>query len=80
MNLLKSRDITIFRRAGTDPVNFYLHLVDGKWMFYDSSAWGIESLDNVRAQFDRVVAKSSFKGLLNLLREKIELMKKWRSR
>lgn len=49
-------------------------------MFYDSSAWGIESLDNVRAQFDRVIAKSSFKGLLNLLREKIELMKKWRSR
>jgi phospholipid transport system substrate-binding protein len=69
-----------FPAGRNGPVNFYLHLVDGKWMLYDSSAWGVVGLDNFRAQCDRVIAKSSFKGLLNLLREKIELMKKWRSR
>lgn len=68
-----------FPARSNGPVNYYLHLVDGKWMLYDFSAWGVERLDNYRAQFNRVIAKSSFKGLLNLFREKIELMEKRRN-
>lgn len=60
-------------------VIYKLHLVDGKWRIYDWSAWRIESVDNLRAQFNRVIANSSFEGLIKLLREKKELVDKRRA-
>ncbi len=46
---------------------------------YDYSGWGIGRVDNYRAQFDRVIANSSFEGLIKLLREKKELIEKRRA-
>jgi len=60
-------------------VIYKLHLVDGKWRIYDWSTWRIESVDNLRAQFNRVIANSSFEGLIKLLREKKELVDKRRA-
>jgi len=64
------------RRNG--PVVYKLHLVDGKWKLYDSSAWGVSSVEVLRAQFTRVIAKSSFRGLISALRERTEQMEKGR--
>jgi phospholipid transport system substrate-binding protein len=66
-----------FRRDA--PAIYKLHLVDGKWKVFDGSAWGIERVDNLRAQFNRVIANSSFEGLIKQLREKKELVDKRRS-
>ena len=60
-------------------VTYKLHLVDGKWRIYDWSTWRIESVDNLRAQFNRVIANSSFEGLIKQLREKKELVDKRRA-
>src|SRR5262245_42640388 len=45
------------------PVVYKLHLVETKWKVYDSSLWGVSSVEVLRAQFTRVIAKSSFRGL-----------------
>jgi phospholipid transport system substrate-binding protein len=68
-----------FPAARNAPVVYKLRLVDGKWKLYDSSGWGVSSVENLRAQFDRVIAKSSFQGLIKLLREKKESMEKRRA-
>ena len=58
------------------PAVYKLHLVDGKWKLYDYTGWGVSSVEVLRAQFTRVIAKSSFRGLINALREKTEQMEK----
>lgn len=67
-----------FPEKSNAPVVYKLHLVDGKWKLYDYTGWGVSSLEVLRAQFTRVIAKSSFRGLINALREKTEQMEKAR--
>jgi|SRR4030095_12488521 phospholipid transport system substrate-binding protein len=58
------------------PVVYRLHLVGATWKVYDSSLRGVSSVEVLRAQFTRVIAKSSFRGLINTLRERTEEMEK----
>jgi phospholipid transport system substrate-binding protein len=60
------------------PVVYKLHLVDGVWKLYDYTEWGVSSVEVLRAQFARVIARSSFRGLINALREKKEQMERAR--
>lgn len=51
-------------------VNYKLHLSPAGWRAYDVVVEGISIVNNYRAQFDRVLSKKSFDGLLQDLRDK----------
>jgi phospholipid transport system substrate-binding protein len=52
------------------PVLYRLKRSDGKWKVYDAVVENISIVNNFRSQFDRVISKSSFDELKNMLREK----------
>ena len=54
------------------PVVYKLRRVDGTWKIYDEVIGNISVVNNFRAQFNRVISKSSFEELTKLLREKGE--------
>jgi phospholipid transport system substrate-binding protein len=43
--------------------------VGGKWRIYDVIAENISLVNNYRSQFNRVIAKSSFEGLLKMMKQ-----------
>ena len=51
-------------------VDYKLQLVDGKWKIYDIVAEGISLVNNYRAQFNRVLANSSFDDLMQRIKAK----------
>jgi len=59
----------IDKNGQTYSVVYKLHRVDGKWRIYDVVAENISVVNNYRAQFDRVIAKSSFEGLLKMMKQ-----------
>jgi len=80
-NLAEVRGYFYFPAGRNAPAVYKLHLVDGRWKLYDYSAWGVEDVKNLRAQFDRVIRKSSIKGLVDLLNEKQTFLEKsWANR
>lgn len=50
--------------------NYRLHNRDGDWKVYDVIIEQISLVNNYRAQFNRVLARSSFKELLESMRQK----------
>jgi phospholipid transport system substrate-binding protein len=50
--------------------NYRLHNVDGDWKVYDVIIERISIVNNYRAQFNRVLARSSFEELLETMKEK----------
>ena len=50
-------------------VVYKLHKVEGKWRIYDVVAENISLVNNYRAQFNRVIAKSSFEELLRIMKQ-----------
>lgn len=54
------------------PVVYKLRRVDGTWKIYDEVIGNVSVVNNFRAQFNRVISKSSFEELTKLLREKGE--------
>lgn len=46
------------------PIGYWLHNVNGQWKVYDN----VDLAKNFRAQFERVIAKSSLKELLERIR------------
>jgi phospholipid transport system substrate-binding protein len=48
---------------------YKLHKVDIKWRIYDVVAENISLVNNYRAQFNRVIAKSSFEELLRIIKQ-----------
>jgi phospholipid transport system substrate-binding protein len=53
-------------------IDYRLHLVAGDWKVYDVVIENISMVNNYRAQFIRVINRSSFDGLLRALRDRIE--------
>ena len=51
------------------PVAYKLHDVDGQWKVFDVVIDHISLVSNYRAQFDRVIAKSSIKDLIQRLKQ-----------
>jgi phospholipid transport system substrate-binding protein len=51
------------------PINYQLHDVDGQWKVYDMVIDHVSIVSNYRAQFDRVLAKSSVKELLQKIKQ-----------
>jgi len=59
----------IDKNGQTYSVVYKLHRVDGKWRIYDVVAENISLVNNYRAQFNRVIAKSSFEELLKIMKQ-----------
>ena len=60
----------IVTRYGEDlPINYWLHSVNGQWKVYDMVIDHVDLAKNFRAQFERVIAKSSLKELLERMKD-----------
>ena len=51
------------------PIDYQLHDVGGQWRVYDVVIDQVSIVSNYRAQFDRVIAKSSVKELLQRIKQ-----------
>jgi len=51
------------------PIDYQLHDVGGQWKVYDVVIDQVSIVSNYRAQFDRVLAKSSVKELLKKIKQ-----------
>ncbi len=51
------------------PVDYQLHDINGQWKVYDVVIDSISIVKNYRAQFERVIAKSSIKELLQKMKQ-----------
>ena len=69
----KSIPVSSTRTVKRIPSLTSLHRVDGKWRIYDVVAENISVVNNYRAQFNRVIAKSSFEELLKMMKQQGEL-------
>jgi phospholipid transport system substrate-binding protein len=50
------------------PIDYRMHDVNGQWMVYDVSIDKVSMVNNYRAQFARVIAKSSVQDLLRTMK------------
>ena len=62
---------TILAKSGSEvPVDYRLHLVDGRWAVYDVNVEGVSLVGNYRTQFNRVVTTESYQSLVEKLKAK----------
>jgi phospholipid transport system substrate-binding protein len=61
----------IDKNGQTYSVVYRLHMVDGKWRIYDVVAENISLVNNYRAQFNRVIARSSFEELVKTMKQQL---------
>jgi len=60
----------IVTRYGEDlSIDYWLHYVNGQWKVYDMVIDRVDLARNFRAQFERVIAKSSLKELLERVKD-----------
>jgi phospholipid transport system substrate-binding protein len=65
-----SVETKVVRRYSEDlPIDYWLHNVNGQWKVYNMVIEHVDIVKNVRAQFDRVVAKSSLQELLQKVKD-----------
>jgi phospholipid transport system substrate-binding protein len=65
-----SVETRIVRSEGGElSIDYRLHDVNGQWKVYDVSIDHVSLVSNFRAQFERVIAKSSIKELLKKVKE-----------
>jgi phospholipid transport system substrate-binding protein len=51
------------------PIDYHLHAIDAQWKVFDVVIDKVSLVNNYRAQFDRVIARSSVKDLLQKMKE-----------
>lgn len=56
----------------TFSLNYRLHLVEGKWLIYDVVIENISMVRNYRTQFNRIINKSSYEGLVQSIQSKLK--------
>jgi phospholipid transport system substrate-binding protein len=65
-----SVETKVVSRYGEDlPIDYWLHNVNGQWKVYDMVIDHVDIVKNVRAQFERVIAKSSLTELLQRVKD-----------
>ena len=63
-------ETTVVRDSGANlPIDYRLHDLEGQWKVYDVVIDHVSLVDNYRAQFNRVIAKSSVGDLLRKLKD-----------
>jgi phospholipid transport system substrate-binding protein len=65
---VKTRIVT--RQGSEMPVDYRLHLKDGRWLVYDVIIEGVSLVSNYRTQFNKVVQTDSYQALVQKLRAK----------
>ena len=53
-------------------IDFSTHKIEDKWMIYDITIEGISMISSYRSQFNSIISKKSFAGLMKKLIEKEE--------
>ncbi|HEY6197121.1 MAG TPA: ABC transporter substrate-binding protein [Candidatus Binatia bacterium] len=66
----------IMRVARDIPITYRLRRVNGAWKIYDWGRFGVSAVAIYHAQYNSIIVKSSFEGLLTALRQKKELIEK----
>jgi len=51
------------------PIDYWLHNVNGQWKVFNMVIDHVDTVKNVNAQFERVVAKSSLQELLQIVKD-----------
>ena len=65
-----SVETKLIRRYSEDlPIDYWLHSVNGQWKVYNMVVDHVDMVKNIRAQFERVVAKSSLQELLQRVKD-----------
>jgi phospholipid transport system substrate-binding protein len=64
------RSLVAGSQSGKIPIEYRLHLKDGKWRAYDVVIEGVDLVTNYRSQFTSILASSSFDDLVNRLKDK----------
>ena len=59
------------RRGQEASVIFRLHRPGERWLIYDVSVEGISLVANYRAQFDQVIQRASYQGLVTRIKQKL---------
>ena len=59
------------RRGQEAAVMFRLHRRDERWLIYDVSVEGISLVGNYRAQFDQIIQRASYQGLVTRIKQKL---------
>ncbi|MFP4349527.1 MAG: MlaC/ttg2D family ABC transporter substrate-binding protein [Thermodesulfobacteriota bacterium] len=61
---------TVIRKNVETPIDYRVHLKDGKWRIYDVNIEGISLVQNYRKQFNDILAKEKPDALIQRLKEK----------
>ena len=61
------------RRGQEADVIFRLHRPGERWLIYDVSVEGVSLVANYRSQFDQVIQRSSYQGLVTRIKQKLAL-------
>ena len=65
-----SVETKVVRRYSEDlPIDYWLHNVNGQWKVHNMVIDQVDIVKNVRAQFDRVIARSSLQELLQKVKD-----------
>jgi phospholipid transport system substrate-binding protein len=65
---IKTRIVT--KRGSEVPVDYRMHLKNGRWLVYDVVIEGVSLVSNYRTQFNKVVQTESYSALVQKLRAK----------
>ena len=60
---------TVVSKGDELAIDYQLHAIDGQWKVYDMVIDHVSIVNNYRAQFDRVIAKSSVQDLLQKMKQ-----------
>jgi phospholipid transport system substrate-binding protein len=60
---------TIVTKSGTEvPIDYRMHLKDGRWRVYDVVIEGVSMVSNYRTQFNKIVQTESYDSLVQKLK------------
>ena len=63
---------TIITKSGNDlPVDYRMHLKDGRWRVYDVIIEGVSLVSNYRTQFNKIVQTESYPSLVQKLKARV---------
>lgn len=69
---VETRILSPSLKAQTLSLDYRLHRAGGKWLIYDVVAENVSLVQNYRNQFSRILKNSSYDGLVQALRKKIQ--------
>jgi phospholipid transport system substrate-binding protein len=61
-------ETTVINSSGELPIEYRMHVIEGQWRVYDMVIEHVSIVNNYRAQFERIIARSSVKDLLQLMK------------